>query len=206
MLIGITGNRDKDLCKALVERLESKGNETICFSRSTGYDFGDQGTIKRVIQDADSCDVFVNMYANFFFRQTMLAHELWHDWNEKNYSEKLIINIGSTTDTVRRGKTNRYHHEKLALKEMSNALSIVGVWGNGPKVSHVSFGTLFNKQDKHPNRSTMGLDLAAHYIEWLLFQPKDVNINTISIDPIQRSEASSLSNNSAAIIKGENNG
>jgi NADP-dependent 3-hydroxy acid dehydrogenase YdfG len=146
------------------------------------------------------------MYANFFFRQTLLSHELWHDWNEKNYSNKRIINIGSTTDTVRRGKTNRYHHEKLALKEMSNSLSIVGVWGNGPKVSHISFGTLSNKQEKHPNRNTIDLLTASKYIEWLILQPKDVNINIISIDPIQRPEASSLSNNSAAIITGENNG
>lgn len=185
MLVGITGNRDKDLCKYLVQRLESKGHSTVCFSRSTGYDFGDKDTIKRVINDAQDVDVFVNLYANFFFQQTMLAHQLWHHWVEQGANNKRIINVGSTTDNVRRGKVNRYHHEKLALKEMSNALGIVGVWENAPKVSHISFGTLHNRQEDNPGRNTMGLDLAAHYIEWLLCQPEDVNINTLSIDPIQ---------------------
>lgn len=186
MLVGITGNREKDLCKYLVQRLESKGHEALCFSRANGYDFNDQqDTINRVVKDAYHCDVFVNLYANFFFQQTMLAHRLWNKWNDNELNHKRIINVGSTTDNVRRGKVNRYHHEKLALKEMSNALSIVGVWGDGPKVSHISFGTLDNRQEDNPDRNTMGLDLAAHYIEWLLYQPDDVNINILSIDPIQ---------------------
>ena len=78
-----------------------------------------------------------------------------------------------------------YSAEKKALRDYCNSLSLVGVWHSGPKVSYISFGTLDNNQDKHPDRKTMLRDRAAYYIKWLLEQPKDVNINEISIDPLQ---------------------
>ncbi len=47
------------------------------------------------------------------------------------------------------------------------------------------FGTLSNNAHKHPDRKTLNIDEAAAYIKWLIDQPKYVNINEISIDPMQ---------------------
>jgi NADP-dependent 3-hydroxy acid dehydrogenase YdfG len=64
-------------------------------------------------------------------------------------------------------------------------LAISGVWSSTPKVSYISFGTLTNNQEKHPDRTCLSIDEAAEYIKWLINQPKYVNINEISIDPMQ---------------------
>lgn len=185
MKILITGNRDKDLTGYLVPMLEARGYEIVTASRDNGYDFNDDGAIKQVARLSQDCDVFINMYANFYFKQSMLLHTIWHKWLAEGGFDKRIINVGSTTDTVRRGKGNLYHYEKLALNEMSNGLAIMGNWQNAPKVTHISFGTLQNKAHKNPGRTVLPMKQAASYIDWILEQPKEININNISIDPIQ---------------------
>ena len=173
MKIAMTGNRNKDLCKYIVDRLESKGQELV--DQVLNHE-------KKLVEDSD---IFINLYANFFFRQTLIAHNLWHHWSEQNVGHKRIINIGSTTDNVRRGKTNRYHYEKLALKEWSNGFSMAGVWSNEPKVTHLSIGTMENRSDDNPGRICLDMDLVASYVEWIIEQPKEININFLSVDPIQ---------------------
>ena len=97
-----------------------------------------------------------------------------------------ITCVGSTTDRVKNGSPWLYNAEKKALRDYSNTLAIGGVWGDSkPKVSYISFGTLSNNQEKHPDRKCMDIDEAAQYIKWLIDQPKNVNINEISIDPMQ---------------------
>ena len=61
-----------------------------------------------------------------------------------------------------------------------------GVWGEAPKITLISFGSLSNVQSKHPDRKCMDIDRAANYIKWLVDQPADVCINEISIDPLQQ--------------------
>jgi hypothetical protein len=60
-----------------------------------------------------------------------------------------------------------------------------GVWGDNPRVTLISFGTLSNNQNKHPDRKTMPLEQAAGYIKWLLEQPTNAHINELSVDPLQ---------------------
>jgi NADP-dependent 3-hydroxy acid dehydrogenase YdfG len=103
----------------------------------------------------------------------------------ENNKNPHIITIGSTTDRVKNGKPWRYNAEKKALRDYSNTLAIGGVWDNTPKVSYISFGTLSNNQEKHPNRKCLDIVQAAQYIKWLIDQPRCVNINEISIDPMQ---------------------
>jgi hypothetical protein len=188
MKILITGNREKDLTKPLVAKLEAKGHECICVSRASGHDFEKDpyDVISQVAKLAKDCDVFINLYANYFFNQTLLAHKIYKTWVDNGLSDKLMINIGSTTDRVRRGKTNLYHYEKLALREFSQGHALPGVWDQAPRVSHISFGTLSNRSEQNPGRKTLPLEKAADYIMWILQQPKEFHINEISIDPVQR--------------------
>jgi NADP-dependent 3-hydroxy acid dehydrogenase YdfG len=51
----------------------------------------------------------------------------------------------------------------------------------------VTVGTLSNNQHKHPDRRTMNIDTAAEYIKWIADQPAHININELSIDPVQGS-------------------
>ncbi len=187
MKIVITGNRKKDLCAPLVEMLEKRGHECICLSRETGFDFSKDpiSVVKRVVEECQSADVFINLYANYFFNATLLAQRVFTLWFEQRQSQKRILNVGSTTDRVKKGKVNLYHYEKLALRELSSGLALIGVWEKGPKVTHVSLGTLSNRADAHPGRQVLSLEQAAKYLVWVLEQPQDVHVNELSIDPVQ---------------------
>jgi short-subunit dehydrogenase len=187
MKILITGNKDKDLCAEIVPLLERDGHECLCVSRETGYDFKDDSghVIHEILKLAQDVDVFINLYANYFFNATILAHKLYNQWLEKAYSERRIINIGSTTDRVKKGKNNLYHYEKLALRDWSSGFALMGVWNQGPKVTHISFGTMENRAKDNPGRKCLNMKKAAEYVQWVLNQPKELSINELSVDPVQ---------------------
>lgn len=184
----ITGNRNKDLCAHIVPLLEARGYECLCLSRETGYDFSKDpyGIIKRVLELTKEADLFINLYANYFFNASVLAQKVFQQWSElENSSEKRMINIGSTTDRVQRGKTNLYHYEKRVLRELSSGLSLVGVWDHGPKVTHLSIGTLENRSNQNPGRKCLSMPSAAGYVAWILDQPSELHVNELSVDPVQ---------------------
>jgi hypothetical protein len=79
-----------------------------------------------------------------------------------------------------------YNAEKKALRDYCNSLSLTHVWEGGPKVSLISLGSLSNVQEKHPNRVCLDIDRAVTYIKWIIDQPKDICINELSLDPIQK--------------------
>lgn len=183
----MTGNRDKDLCKFLVDTFESRGHECHCLSRANGYDFSDNpyGVISRVQKISEDYDLFINLYANYFFNASLLAHKIFNHWYDKGFSEKRIFNIGSTTDRVRKGKKNLYHYEKTILREMSSGHSLLSVWDKAPKVTHISVGTMENRSQDNPGRKCLSLKEVAKYIYWVTEQPKHIHINEISLDPVQ---------------------
>ena len=185
MKVLITGNRKKDLCAEVVKLLEARGHECTCVSRETGYDFSSDDALHAVVKLSDNHDVFINMYAGFFFKASVLALKVQNRWHQKGLSDRRIINIGSTTDRVKKGKTKLYHYEKLALRDLSSGLSLVGVWEKGPKVSHISFGTLSNRTAENPGRKCIDMAVAAKYVMWLLEQPPEISVNEISVDPVQ---------------------
>lgn len=176
----ITGNKTEGLASAL----EKIWPDAVFASRTTGYDFGKKLDMERLADEALNHEVFINCSALWRFGQTSLLDIVY----KKCHLEKHdihIINIGSTTDRVKKGGAWLYNAEKKALRDYSNTLGLSGIWGSGPKVSYISFGTLENKQEKHPDRKTMTLDTAAAYIKWIVDQPRDLCINELSIDPMQ---------------------
>jgi hypothetical protein len=185
MKIGISGNRNKNLCKYISDALESAGHTIYCMSRETGFDFNDESTLQKCADAVMDCDIFINLYANKPFKQTRLAQLIWHTWNDARMTNKRIINVGSTQDNFRKQKTNIYHYEKLALKEWSNGFSIAGVYDGGPKVTMISIGTLANKQDDNPDKKCLEMAEVANYFKWIIDQPSHININNISLDHIQ---------------------
>jgi len=176
----ITGNAKKDLAGALYNLYP---DAEFC-SRETGYDFGKKADQERLAERVCEHDVFINCAALYKFNQTTLLNIVYQKCIEKTHNCH-IINIGSTTDRVKKGSSWIYNAEKKALKDYSNSLGLVGVWSNGPKISYISFGTLDNNAKKHPNRKTMEIETAANYINWIVNQPKGLNINELSIDPMQ---------------------
>ena len=47
------------------------------------------------------------MFANWRFNASQYpTYYLFKDWESKKYNDRFILNIGSTTDRVKRAKTN----------------------------------------------------------------------------------------------------
>ena len=176
----ITGNKDTGVAGALAKIYPNA--EFI--SRSTGYDFGKKVDMERCAEAVIHHDVFINCSALFRFNQTSLLDIVYKKCILENH-QCHIINIGSTTDRVKKGGAWLYNAEKKALRDYSNTLGLTGIWASGPKISYISLGTLDNNQAKHPDRKTMDINLAAEYIKWIVDQPKHLNINELSIDPMQ---------------------
>jgi NADP-dependent 3-hydroxy acid dehydrogenase YdfG len=176
----IIGNKNEGLASALYKLYP---DAEFC-SRTTGYDFGKKADMERCAEIAVMHDVIINCSALFRFHQTSLLDIIY----KKCQVDKVkphIINIGSTTDRIKKGGSWLYNAEKKALRDYSNTLSLSGVWGGGPKVTLISLGTLSNKQEKHPDRITINMDEAASYIKWVIDAPRHLQINEISIDPMQ---------------------
>jgi short-subunit dehydrogenase len=176
----VTGNREHGLAKSLsilypeAEFCSRKNNFDLCKK-------DDQ------IKFAEKClehDIIIICSALWKFNQTVLLDAVYKKCIENKHTPHIIC-IGSTTDRVKNGKAWLYNAEKKALRDYCNTLAISGVWSSTPKVSYISFGTLTNNQEKHPDRKCLSIDEAAEYIKWLINQPKYVNINEISIDPMQ---------------------
>lgn len=176
----ITGNSNSGLAGALAKIYP----DAEFVSRSTGYDLSAKIDQERCAELACEHSVFVNCAALYKFNQTTLLNIVYHKCVLEKHNCH-IVNIGSTTDRVKKGGSWLYNAEKKALQDYSNTLGLNGVWASGPKISYISFGTLNNNQEKHPSRKTIDIDLAAEYIKWVVDQPRWLNINELSIDPMQ---------------------
>ena len=176
----ITGNPKEGVAQALYKLYP----EAEYVSRDTGLDLTNTDHIFEFANRCTKHDVIILNSALWRFHQTVLL-DLVYKALRNAKSEAHIVVIGSTTDRTSKGTTWLYNAEKKALRDYANSLGLIGVWHSGPKISLISFGTLSNNKDKHPDRICMDIDQAAQYIKWLIDQPKDVNINEISIDTMQ---------------------
>jgi|TARA_B110000503_G_scaffold11872_1_gene16011 NADP-dependent 3-hydroxy acid dehydrogenase YdfG len=176
----ITGNKDNGVAGALAKLYP----DAEFISRSTGYDLSTKIDQERLAESVCQHSVFVNCAALYKFNQTTLLNIVYHKCVLEKHNCH-IINIGSTTDRVKKGGAWLYNAEKKALRDYSNTLGLNGVWANGPKISYISFGTLDNNQEKHLGRKTLNINTAAEYIKWIVEQPKNLSINELSIDPMQ---------------------
>lgn len=176
----VAGNKNYGLGQAIYKI----NNRAEFFSRSSGYNLFDVDSMNTFAEESLRHDKIVLCSALHSFQQTTLLNFLYEYCVEHN-RRPHIITIGSTTDRFSTGKPWLYNAEKKALRDYSSTLSMGGVWKDRPKITYVSFGTLSNNAHKHSERKCLDIDRAAAYIQWVFEQPQWVNINEISIDPMQ---------------------
>ena len=177
----ITGNPKQGLAQALYKIYP----DAVYVSRETCQ--LDLTNTDHMFEFANMCTrhpLIVLNSALWRFHQTVLLDLVYKALRNAN-NDAHIVCVGSTTDRTSKGTAWLYNAEKKALADYSNSLGLVGVWHSGPKISHISFGTLSNNQAKHPDRTCMDIDVAAQYIKWLIDQPPHLCINSLSIDPMQ---------------------
>ena len=176
----IAGNKNYGLANSLAKIYP----DAVYASRTTGYDLVTSDGQKRFSKESLNHDIVILCSALHNFNQTLLLNTVYKQCVDNKHRPHIIM-VGSTTDRVKNGKVWIYNAEKKALRDYSNSMGISGVWGEGPKISLISFGSLSNVQHKHPDRKCMDIDRAASYIKWIIEQPRDLAINEISIDPMQ---------------------
>ena len=177
----ITGNSSYGVAGALFKIYPNAS--FVC--RTNGYDLNTNKGQQEVVELSLLYDIFINCSALWKFQQTVLLKLVWDAWF-KAEKKGHIINIGSTADRTNKGTDRLYNSEKKALKDFSNALGLKGIWGNtGIQTSYVAFGTMSNKAEEHPTRKLIDIDEVAQYIKWVIDCPASLNINELSIDPIQ---------------------
>ena len=179
-MILISGNKNFGLAKELHVLYPT----ATFLSRESGYDLTKNDHQDAFAQFVTQFNTVIINSALWKFNQTVLLDKVYKKCIEEKHRPH-IITIGSTTDRVKNGKPWLYNAEKKALRDYSNTLSLGGVWGEGPKITYISFGTMSNNQDKHPDRKCIDISQAASYIKWIIDQPDDICINEISIDPKQ---------------------
>jgi short-subunit dehydrogenase len=182
MKILISGNPARGLAYALSNELS--GHELTFVSRESGHDLTKAEIQQQFADFSVNYDAVIINSALWKFNQTLLLEAVFKKLKAVN-KRTLIICVGSTTDRVKKATDWIYNAEKKALRDFANSLGIAGVWGNTPRVTLISFGTLSNNQEKHPDRKTMSLKQAASYIKWIMEQPADIHINELSVDPLQ---------------------
>jgi NADP-dependent 3-hydroxy acid dehydrogenase YdfG len=181
MRIICTGNPEFGVASAIAERWP----ETTFVSRTDwGYDLTQNGYKDKLAEKALNYDVFINCSALWQYHQTLLLDVVYKN-ALKNLKRLHIVSLGSTTDRATKGSDWHYQQEKKALRSTSNALGLKSIWAGGPKVSYVTFGTLENNAHKHPGRAVMQLNDAVDMIEYVVNMPYHLNVNELSIDPIQ---------------------
>lgn len=176
----ITGNKNFGLAKAL----HGIYPDAFFASRENGFDLTSSDGQKKLVEISHDYDVIINCSALWKFNQTVLLDQIYKSTVARSRRPHIIC-IGSTTDRVKKGGAWLYNAEKKALRDYCNTLGLGGVWHGGPKITLISFGSLSNVAEKHPERKCLDIDRAAEYVKWIVEQPSDICVNEISIDPLQ---------------------
>ena len=146
MKIAVTGHT-QGIGKRLYERYSPN---CIGFSKSTGYDIMKKEDRLRIISESSDCDVFVNNACSFY-GQTLLLINLVQTWKDQ---KKTIINVGSRVADINlplnRIELLEYQSYKVALKEMSNRISLMDITCDVQYKSFAYVGTEAILQ-KYPN-------------------------------------------------------
>jgi len=185
----ITGNRDYGLCKSICNLFDTVDDiNYTTVSRSNGWNL-DVGPEQKRLADYfvdNKFDIFINNSAIWKFHQIMIAEQVYAKCVEEKHSAHFI-HMGSTADTGVKGRTWRYPTEKKALRDYNRDLTYMTMGGSNVKTTCLSPGSLTTPSvmKKHPDRKFLDTEYVADLILWLINQPDYVNINEISVDPIQ---------------------
>ena len=184
----ITGSRKYGLCEAMCNLFDTMPDiEYETASRSNGYQLDTSEGQKKLAEKyiEGEFDIFINNSAIWKFQQVMIVEAVYNAMEEAD-RKGHIINIGSTADTGVKGRTWRYPTEKKALKAYNRDLTYKAMGGSNIKTTLISPGSLTTPSvmKKHPDRKLIDVEYIAELVMWTINQPKYINVNELSIDPI----------------------
>ena len=83
-----------------------------------------------------------------------------------------------------------YQQEKKALGQYCKQIALLSVWAKDIKfrTTLISFGSIDTPKVSEKfgdTRTLLDLDVVVRTIAWVIYSPDNLNINEVSIDPIQ---------------------
>ena len=182
MKIAITGHT-AGLGAEFKKTYEADGHDVLGFSRRNGYDLRDWSSMQEMLQQVNSCDMFISC-AKPDFVQTTILYELWKQWKGQN---KIIVNISSILTYYPTCPSNLfndpmmdlYRNSKLSLNEATMQLTFKNPL---PKIMLIKPGHLYNQ----PMTSEQELSLST----WVntfksmvkLAQDNNLNISELTLN------------------------
>ena len=185
----ITGSRKYGVCEAMCNLFDTMPDiEYETASRSNGYHLDTSEGQRKLAEYyiEGNFDIFINNSAIWKFQQVMIVECVFNAMEDAR-RKGHIINIGSTADTGVKGRTWRYPTEKKALKAYNRDLTYKAMGGSNIKTTLISPGSLTTTSvmKKHPDRKLIDVEYIAELVVWTINQPEYINVNELSIDPIQ---------------------
>ena len=182
MKILVAGNPDYGLSNSISKIYP---NADFC-SRSNGdWDLTQYQAQRDFAEKSLDYDVVISVSCLWKHHQTNLVQEIAKRWMDKK-KQGYLIALGSSADTPVKGTAWMYPAEKKALRAYCRQLSQASAGENDVpfKVTYLSPGNMHTpKQDeKMPDTLKLDTDYLAGVIEWLINQPKDVNISELCLD------------------------
>lgn len=183
MKILIAGNPTYGLAQALNEKLQatflSRSHGNCDLGQTSGQDFFAKHSLEY--------DVVISVSSLDDFNQTMLMQKIVKNWIEQD-KDGYIIALGSSADTPVKGTAWIYPVEKKALRAYCRQISQIVSGDNSTKfkITYLSPGNLHTpSQDrKMPGTPKIKCEYMVNVIEWLLSQPKYININELCLDRV----------------------
>ena len=181
----VAGNKSYGLAKAIYELYP---NATF-LSRNTGYNLYEKETRQKVAEMSLDYDVFISVSCLGQFAQTILVETVMNLWWKQNHHGYLIA-LGSSADTPVKGTKWGYPAEKKALRAYCRQQGQAAASDTPPnwRVTYLSPGNMHtpNQDIKIPNTLKLDTAYVASVIDWLINQPKNVNISELCLDRIQK--------------------
>ena len=170
MKISITGHTS-GLGKALFNHWSNAGHNLTGFSLSNGFNIDTD--IEKIANV--EFDIFINN-AYSKYQQVELLYMLY----EKNKDRKCtIINIGSASSDGNVDRTKPYAIEKLALEKACLQLQFNT---SICKILLIKPGRMQTLMAAHSNSKKIELSYMISTIDWLIAQPENIAIRSITID------------------------
>lgn len=160
--IALTGHT-KGIGKALADTFTSHGHTVTGYSKSNGYDIGEESVRNSIIEQTKDFDIFINN-AYHPFGQTALLDSIINQWNE---TDKLIINISSKMVHYTLGGFEDY----VNAKKNQNEIVKRRVFTNKPKILNIIVGAVDTDMAKvWLSRKINPVDLANFIYEMVKYQ------------------------------------
>lgn len=184
----VSGNPNYGVAQALAAKFPTA---QFCSRSHGGFDFARSENVSRFVEESLKHQVYVSVSCLHQFKQILLLEAVIKRWRETQHQGHIIA-FGSTADTPVKGTPWIYPIEKKALKAFCRNLSFATLGGHGSepsgiRITYISPGYVDTPgaNRNHPQMKKLGCDYLAGVVAWVLDQPPGVNINEISLDPIQ---------------------